>query len=127
VTLIGQGDRLAQAAKWIKPQRGVIDVIVHGSADAFWVLHNGTWVQVNHRALATLIQKSGQSGTSIRLISCSAGASSTGVAQNLANKLGIKVLAPSDTVWIHPNGTLTIGKTPTANTGTWVTFTPGGP
>jgi hypothetical protein len=127
VTLIGKGDPLAQAAKWIKPQQGVIDVVVHGSPDAFHVLHNGKWVQVNHRTLATLIEKSGQSGSSIRLIFCSSGASPTGVAQNLANKLGMKVTAPTDKVWIHPNGNLTIGKTATANTGQWVTFTPGGP
>ena len=127
VTLIGKGDHLAQAAKWIKPQQGVIDVVVHGSPDAFHVLHNGKWVQVNHRTLATLIKKSGQSGSSIRLISCSSGACPTGVAQNLANKLGMKVTAPTDSVWIHSNGNLTIGKTATANTGQWVVFTPGGP
>jgi RHS repeat-associated protein len=126
VTLIGKGDRLAQAAKWIKPQQGVIDVVVHGSPDAFHVLHNGKWIQVNHRTLATLIKKSGQSGSCIRLISCSAGATPTGVAQNLANKLGMKVIAPTDTVWIHSTGKLTIGKTPTANTGQWVVFNPGG-
>ncbi len=57
--LIGNGDKLAQAAKWIKPQKGVYDVVVHGSSDAFHVLHNGKWVQVNHRSLATLIRKDG--------------------------------------------------------------------
>ena len=42
VTLIGQCDKLAQAAKkWIKPLPRVIDVVVHGSPDAFYVLHNG--------------------------------------------------------------------------------------
>ena len=80
----------------------------------------------NSATLATLIEKSGQTGDSIRLISCKSGASAEGIAQNLANKPGLKVTAPTDTLWIHPNGTMTIGKTPTANTGRWVTFTPGG-
>ena len=102
-------------------------MVLHGTPDAFHVLHNGNWVQVNHRTLATLIGKSGRSGESIRLISCSSGASPTGIAQNLSNKLGMKVVAPTDKLWIHPNGNLTIGRTPTANTGQWVNFNPGGP
>src|SRR5262249_6691554 len=124
VTLIGKGDPLAQAATWITPQKGVIDVVVHGTSDAFHVLHNGSLVQVNHRSLATLIEKSGQSGESIRLLSCNSGACRNGIAQNLANKLGMKVVAPTDKLWIHPNGSLTIGKTPAVNTGQWVTFKP---
>ena len=124
--LIGKGDKLAQAAKWIKPQKGVYDVVVHGSADAFHVLHNGKWVRVNHRSLANLIRKDGWAGESIRLISCSSGACPTGVAQNLANKLGARISAPSNTLWIHPNGNLTIGSSPLKNTGIWNIFTPGG-
>ncbi len=124
--LIGKGDKLAQAVKWIKPQSGVYDVVVHGTPDAFHVLHNGKWVQVNHRSLATLIRKNGWKGEPIRLISCSSGACPTGVGQNLANKLGAKVTAPSDTLWIHPDGALTIGSRPTQNTGVWNIFLPGG-
>ncbi|OQY66043.1 MAG: hypothetical protein B6D47_11970 [Rhodocyclaceae bacterium UTPRO2] len=123
--LIGAGDRLAEAAAWVKPQQGVFDVIVHGSEDAFHVLQNERWIELDQRALATFIQKNGHAGEPIRLISCSTGACSKGAAQNLANKLGTRVIAPSDTVWIHPNGSLTIGNSATTNTGTWNTFTPG--
>ena len=123
--LIGAGDRLAEAAAWVKPQQGVFDVIVHGSEDAFHVLQNGKWIELDQRALATFIEKNGYAGEPIRLISCSTGACSTGAAQNLANKLGTQVIAPSDTVWIHPNGNLTIGNSATANTGAWNTFVPG--
>lgn len=123
--LIGAGDRLAEAATWVKPQQGVFDVIVHGSEDMFHVLHNGKWVEIDQRTLSTFIQKNGYAGEPIRLISCSTGACSTGVAQNLANKLGAQVIAPSDTVWIHSNGNLTIGNSATNNTGVWNSFTPG--
>ena len=60
--LIGKGDRLAQAAQWIKPQNGVYDVLIHGTPDAFHVLHNGNWVELNQRSLATLIKKDGWAG-----------------------------------------------------------------
>jgi RHS repeat-associated protein len=123
--LAGAGDELVEAAKWVTPRPGYYDIIVHGTEDAFHVLHNGQWVEVSHRSLATFMQKNGYNGGPVRLISCSSGGSPTGVAKNLANKLGAEVIAPSDTVWIHPSGQLTIGATEKANTGAWQTFTPG--
>ena len=125
--LVGAGDDLARAAKWVKPQQGVFDVVVHGSDDAFHVLHNGSWVQVNQRSLATFMRGHGYQGGPVRLLSCSSGACSNGVAQNLANKLGAPVTAPNGTLWIHPNGNLTIGTNPAVNSGSWFTFTPGAP
>ncbi len=119
------GDDLAEAASWVKPQKGVFDVVVHGSSDAFHVLHNGKWVKMNHRSLATFMKKQGYSGGPVRLLSCGTGSCPTGVAQNLSNKIGAEVTAPSDTLWIHRNGNLTIGNSPTSNTGVWNTFTPG--
>jgi hypothetical protein len=104
--LIGSGDQLGGAVGWVKPEEGFFDVLVHGSPDSFHVLHNGEWVSVDHRTLATFIQKNGWSDEAIRLLSCSSGASPTGVAQNLANKLGVTVKAPSDTLWIFRDGKL---------------------
>ena len=34
-------------------------------------------------------------------------------------------MAPSDTVWVHANGRMTIGETQFRNTGVWNTFSPG--
>jgi hypothetical protein len=47
-----------------------------------------------------------------------------GVAQHLANKLGVTVEAPSDKLYIHPDGSLTIGPHETRNTGKWEEFSP---
>ena len=58
---------------------------------------------------------------------CETGSLPNGIAQNLSNKLGTEVIAPSNTVWIQPNGSLTIGRTGQVNTGIWNTFTPGKP
>jgi hypothetical protein len=60
------------------------------------------------------------------LLSCKTGALSNGFAQNLANKLGVPVTAPSNTLWAYPSGRLTIGTTPAANNGYWLRFLPGG-
>jgi hypothetical protein len=127
ISLTGNGDALGDAAKWVKPQDGFFDVAVHGNPNSFDVLHNGQWTQIDHRTLATYIQKSDWNGEPIRLLSCQAGASPTGAAQNLANKLGVNVIAPSDTLWIFRNGNMSIGKTPFANTGKWIPFEPGVP
>ena len=124
--LVGAGDRLGDAAKWVKPIEGTFDVVVHGSENAFHVLHKNQWVEINHRSLATFVKKQGYTGGDVRLISCSSGACSNGVAQNLSNKLGADVAAPSNTIWIHPNGKLTIGDSATQNTGVWNIFTAGG-
>jgi hypothetical protein len=114
---------VAEYAKNVKGVDGFTDVFVHGTRDgkAFSVLHNGDWVTLDHRQLATWLGKQGVSGD-IRLISCYSGMLGTGgAAQDLANKLGVKVMAPTNVILVHPNGTLS------APTGTvWTTLVPGG-
>ena len=53
-------------------------------------------LEIDHRALAKYIEKSGATYKRIRLISCSTGKHPKGAAQHLANKLGVTVRAPSD-------------------------------
>lgn len=73
------------------------DVIVHGSANAFEVMRNGKWIKLNQRSMATFLKNNvGYTGGNIRIISCTTGASSNGIAKQLANKLGVNVLAPSN-------------------------------
>ena len=43
-------------------------------------------------------------GQPIRLLSCDTGSSNSGFAQNLANKLGVVVEAPTKLVWELQNG-----------------------
>jgi hypothetical protein len=71
------------------------------------------------------MRKSGYQGGDVRLLSCSTGACDAGAAQNLANKIGANVMAPTDTLWIHRNGALTIGPNSAVNTGVWRVFSPG--
>lgn len=89
-------------------------------------MHNGEWIYLNQRSLANYLkQDAGYTGGPIRLLSCGTGSSTNGFAQNLANKMGVKVMAPSDTIWAFPNGKLTIGPDSFTNTGHWNTFLPG--
>ncbi|HWR26315.1 MAG TPA: hypothetical protein VN316_00400, partial [candidate division Zixibacteria bacterium] len=124
--LIGQGDELAKALNWKKPLPGWYDFVVHGTSDSFDVFHNGKWVKINHRDIARYMKKTGYRGESIRLISCSSGGGKSPIAQDLANKLGVDVLAPTDKLWIDPKGNMTIGQSQHQNTGIWELFKPGG-
>lgn len=123
--VLGEGDDLAKAVSWVVPKPGYLDVIVHGSEESFHVLHNGEWVSISHRSLAKFMKNNGYRGGPVRLISCSAGGYPNGVAKDLANKLGAEVLAPTDTLWVHPSGRLTIGPTDDLDTGKWRQFLPG--
>lgn len=127
IEMVGEDANFAAAANRIKPMQGYTDVVVHGDANSFCVLNKGKWVQVDQRSMATYLKSNGYSGGPVRLVSCETGTLPNGIAQNLSNKLGAEVIAPSDTVWIQPNGSLTIGKTGSVNNGTWNTFTPGKP
>ena len=123
--LIGRADKLVQAKDWIKPLEGWYDVIIHGTSSSFEVLHNGEWVKIDQRSLATYMKKTGYNGEPVRLMSCGTGGGVSPIAQDLSNKLGVKVMAPTDTLWIHPNGNMTIGQTSLEHTGSWNEFSPG--
>lgn len=105
---------------------GCCDVIAHGNASQIQVeTPNGPQL-VDHRVASRLIdtQPDYTRGQDIRLLSCSTGADSDGFAQNLSNKMGVNVEAPTDTLWAHADGSMTIGPTPVANTGKWEIFSP---
>ena len=125
----GSGKELEDAAKRIPHLKGFTDVAVHGTPDhiAFITLKNGkeTVINLDHRRLAKFIKRnSGYEGGNIRLISCKTGSPTGSFAQNLANKLGVTVRAPSDTLFIFPNGKMVIGPNMFTNSGKWIDFHP---
>ena len=71
------------------------------------------------------IKLQGYKNEPIRLISCGTGAKTDGIAKDLANRLGVKVTAPSNTIWLWPNGSLTIGPDADTFSGVWRDFLPG--
>lgn len=124
-TYAGDENNLKTAAKWIKPKSGYTDIVVHGSPDHVEIKRGNEWVKIDHRTLARMYKgDKGYTKEPVRLISCETGKDVNGFAQNLANKLGRKVIAPSDTVWIHPNGRMTIGPNARTDTGKWISYYP---
>ena len=84
---------------------GYFDVIAHGTPNGIQITHNGQHMIVDHRTATRLIQNSdGYNGQAIRLLSCNTGALDNGFAQNLANRLNVEVLAPTNYLWSTPNG-----------------------
>jgi hypothetical protein len=95
--LAGIDPNIIRAAKAVKPKPGYFDVLTHGSMTnpMIVVFRTGSakGSPLNHRTLAVFMKSQGwRRGIKVRLLSCSTG--NTGFAQNLANKLGVEVLAP---------------------------------
>ncbi|MCD2511654.1 hemagglutinin repeat-containing protein [Comamonas endophytica] len=86
---------------------GLFDVIAHGDKQNIYIITSKGLVAIDQRIAGKLIKDSSgyKTGQSIRLLSCETGACNTGFAQNLANKMGVPVQAPSDLVWAYPDGT----------------------
>ena len=123
----GSGEALKNYASKIKPEPGFTDVVIHGTENDVQYLHNGKWEHLDQRRLSTMLKHdSGYQSGPIRLISCSTGKATHGFAQNLANKMGVPVMAPSDTLWVYPNGKTVIGPSQQKNTGSWITYYPNG-
>ena len=115
---------------------GIIDVVAHGTPNVISVLTQNGIKEIDSRILSHLLgqKRNGKNKKEIRLLSCSTGASPTGFAQNLANKLNTIVYAPTDVLWIRPNGTYFVAPRSKVNPskpdpiirGDFVKFKPGG-
>jgi RHS repeat-associated protein len=112
---------------------GVLDVLGHGTPTSIQL---GSTL-INHRTLARLLRGRPEFvGQDIRLLACETGQCSRGLAQNLANKLGVTIIAPDELVWAYPSGKLVVAKgrwvgqqfvPDLSRPGKFVTFLPGKP
>ena len=125
----GRGSELSAAAKKIKKEPGYTDVAVHGSPDSISVFRKTAMgeqeIILDQRRLSNFLKHDkGYNGGKIRLISCKTGIDTGTFAQNLANKMGVIVRAPSDTLYIYPNGNIVIGPDRFTNSGRWIDYFP---
>ena len=125
----GRGFELKEAAKRVKKLDGFTDVAVHGSANSISVIvrrgGKDQEIILNHRSLARHLKADKDyGGGNIRLLSCKTGSQTGTFAQNLANKMGVTVRAPSDILFIYPNGKMTIGPDMFTNSGRWINYHP---
>lgn len=105
-------------------KNGYFDVVGHGSATRMSLEH-GSLISANR--LVEYLAASGYRGGPIRLMSCSTGARKIGdvhgFAQALANKLRVRVLAPSGKLNIT-QGLSGRARMWISNDGKWVEFAP---
>jgi len=120
---------------------GMFDVVAHGTSTNIEIMTAKGPVAVDQRVASRLIEQSAgyHPGQPIRLLSCDTGACDVGFAQNLANKMGVPVQAPTDLVWAYGDGKIVVAHRMSTNPdslyfnvpdlskqGTFKTFLPGG-
>jgi SPP1 gp7 family putative phage head morphogenesis protein len=87
---------------------GYFDFAAHGAPNA--IEYGSEDMMLSARDVANIIRHNkNYNGEKIRLLSCSTGSLEDGFAQQLANALGVEVEAPSDILYVYPNGTYKVG------------------
>lgn len=87
-----------------KDPDGYLDIIAHGNEYMIFIYHNGRKYPFKAKKAAKLIKKLQQhNNLPVRLLSCNTGKMQNGFAQNLANKLGVPVMAPNNILWNYSN------------------------
>lgn len=116
---LGETDYAIAMALWVKPKRGYIDLICHGTADAVGLWRNGTMDYFDHWMLALMIQSQpGFRNRPIRLLSCKTGQWDDGIAQKLADLIRVPVLAPTGSIRAEGEQIVFV------DDGAWRLFTP---
>ena len=117
------GDVLNQYIKQVPAKEKWFDVAMHGSPIA--VGFGSTQCNMSARMLADVIRHSANYlGQGIRLLSCSTGMVTDHdlcFAEQLANALGVPVLAPNSILYITPQGEMCVGE---CGDGEFVEFIP---
>ena len=107
---VNPNDDLYRYADRIQPEPGVDDIVCHGDPDSLLIegLNGEVWHYSAEEA-AEMIRNSREfRGKAIRLISCQTGAKDNGIAQQMANILGVSVKAPTEIVNVDSEGKMFI-------------------
>ena len=125
---VSKMDILYRNALNIKPLDGYQDIVCH--ADKYSIIfkdQNGVEDNISVDEFASILKESKfLNDKPIRLIASEAAAKGSVVAQSLADKLGMKVLAPDGLVFVYPDGKMRIVNfdSGTAKEGGWVGVEP---
>lgn len=124
-----EGDRFAVMHADTPPIEGFHDVVIHGTPNSVTRTQSGS-PHYDHRWLANRLSRDpSYPGGDIRLCACSTGSPDGSFAQNLANKMGVNVLAPHDTLWVFSGGSLWVGPSRfrlSRSPDMWTLYRPGG-
>lgn len=120
-----KSDVLYKNAQHIKPIAGYEDVVVHSDKYGFIFMDaDGNESNVSVAEFANILKQSDvYHGGNIRLVACESAADGAITAQALADILRVEILAPSDVVYVDPEGNMTIGN-PLTNDGEWIKIRP---
>ena len=124
---VNSADDLSTYAKKIKKIDGYEDIIIHGSPMEFELrdLNDDVASIYTPKELAEILREDpNYHGGDIRLLSCEAGKGDNCAAQLLANELGVKVMAPTETLSVFFDGTIDIKNSKTYKKGYWKVFEP---
>lgn len=107
---VNSNDQLSVNAKKIKPLEGYSDIVFHGTpTELIAYSTDGEELTYNAKESAEMIRNSREfCGKPIRLIACQTGALEDGIAQQIADELGVPVLAPTEIVIVDIDGNLFI-------------------
>lgn len=89
---------ILDARKYVAPLDGYYDVYGHGNPYRIGVFHDQPALDAEQLARLILNSDDYVPGTPVRLVSCWTGASKSGLAQQLADILGVRVMAPNSVV-----------------------------
>ncbi|HET7661684.1 MAG TPA: hypothetical protein VFK66_14935 [Oryzihumus sp.] len=121
-------DPLGTYARNVRPLDGHYDVAAHGNE--LQVQVHGTEGQAERlgadKLAKLIVEQPDYDGGPVRLLSCFTGSSPTGIAQQLADRLGVNVVAPSSKLWMWPDGEMAVGLDWKRPNGAWVTHEPSG-
>ena len=127
VYFVNKADRLFENAKKVAPIKDYEDVVSHADADMFFAYTSDGLTEYTYSAKEfadMLCNSPNYSGGDIRLLACDAGAKQNGLAQQLADELGVNVLAPTQKVFIYPDGEMFLGSNLYTKKGMWIVFYP---
>ncbi len=103
---VNRDDLCFSIASKIEPKPGFEDFLIHGQPDR--VEHqtvNGQWVEYSPQEFADIIRNDPEyHGGNIRLLACQSGQLNGGFAQQLADIMQVRVLAPTEILWLSKDG-----------------------
>ena len=103
----------------IKPKKGYYDIKCHGSPTNVKIFDSV--IDANELA-RIIIMRSDYNGEPIRLLCCETGQGENSFAEQLSKLLGVKVQAPTKSIWISSSGKIEVGTEKGLNDGEMVTF-----
>lgn len=123
---ISEHDDLFSNARKVPKLDGYDDIVIHGDKVGFYTYNlYGEEFSFTPSELAKMIKDSkNYHGEKVRLLSCETASEGAVAAQELADELGVEVLAPSDILWVFSDGSMTIGPDELTNSGQWVIIEP---